>query len=218
LTDPSYRGQIVAMTYPEIGNYGINAEDVESARPHLAGFVVRNLSQISSNFRATEGLGEYLRRWGWWRSLASTRGRSSAGFASKAPSREFYRLSTSTTRGWWRRQGQPGAGGARPGARVVPSEQRAWSEPLSVWTRLPGGPGAAPTEVASGKGPHVVAIDYGMKWNIPRYLVDIGCRVTVVPGTASADEVQALKPDGVFLSNGPGDPSHSIMPSARFAI
>jgi len=201
LTDPSYRGQIVAMTYPEIGNYGVNREDVESAKPHLAGFVVRNASRLASNFRSDGPLDEYLaragvvglagidtralvrriRERGALKGILSTRDLDDASLVAKA-------------------KASPGLVGRDLVREVVPAATRQWHEGLSPWARQ----GDAPTNAESG--PHVVAIDYGMKWNIARHLHELGFRVTVVPGTIAAADVLALEPDGVFLSNGPGDP------------
>jgi carbamoyl-phosphate synthase small subunit len=206
LTDPSYRGQIVTMTYPEIGNYGVNEEDVESARPHLAGFVVRNRSELPSNFRANGGLEPYLARHGvvgiWGidtralvrrirehgalKGVLSTLDLDDASLVSKA-------------------RRSPGLVGRDLVREVVPDAPREWHDRLSRWSRLapPGGDEGSPR---STRPPHVVALDYGMKWNIARHLFERGCRVTVLPGTATSGEVLDLEPDGVFLSNGPGDP------------
>jgi carbamoyl-phosphate synthase small subunit len=204
LTDPSYLGQIVTMTYPEIGNYGVNAEDVESAGTQLSGFVVRNQSSEPSNFRASGGLGDYLakagvvglagidtralvrriRQHGALKGVLSTVDLDDASLVAKA-------------------KASPGLVGRDLVREVVPREARAWDERLSKWSKF-----AKPaTSIGSaGSQRHVVALDYGMKWNIARHLCDVGCRVTVLPGTASAAEVLEYKPDGVFLSNGPGDP------------
>ena len=222
LTDPSYRGQIVTMTYPQIGNYGVNAEDVESQRPHLAGFVVREHSRNQSNFRSEQSLSEYLQQWnvvaiesidtralvrrlrsrGAMKGVLSTIDLDDASLVAKA-------------------QASPGLVGRDLVREVLPDQPFEWQEPLSHWTHLTGkcqvsgvrcqgadGPESGtrhPTPDTSAK-PHVVALDFGMKWNIPRHLVDMGCRVTILPGTATADDVLAQSPDGVFLSNGPGDP------------
>jgi carbamoyl-phosphate synthase small subunit len=205
LTDPSYRGQIVTMTYPEIGNYGVNDEDRESARPHLAGFVVREASRITSNFRAGGGLTDYLQRWnivaiegidtralvrrtrnlGALRGILSTTDLDDASLVAKA-------------------KASPGLVGRDLVREVMPTETRVWDEGLSEWVVL--GADAAAARARTDSRPHVVAVDYGMKWNIPRYLTSTGCNVTVVPGTITADDILALKPSGVFLSNGPGDP------------
>lgn len=204
LTDPSYRGQIVAMTTPEIGNYGVNSTDVESGKPHLAGFIVRRRSRIASNFRAEGELDEYLRAngvvgiagidtralvrrtriHGAMKGVLSTRDLDEASLIDKA-------------------KASPGLVGRDLVREVVPQQPRIWDETLDPLERI-ATPG--PAAVSSGNRPHVVALDYGMKWNIARHLFDQGCRVTVLPGTASANEVLALNPDGVFLSNGPGDP------------
>lgn len=205
LTDPSYRGQIVTMTYPEIGNYGVNDEDRESERPHLAGFVVREASRITSNFRAGGGLTEYLRRW----NVVAIEGIDTRALVRRTRTQGALRGILSTTdlddaRLVAKAKASPGLVGRDLVREVMPEEVKAWDEGLSEWVVL--GADAAAARAAASDKPHVVAIDYGMKWNIPRYLTTTGCRVTVVPGTFSADEVLALKPNGVFLSNGPGDP------------
>jgi carbamoyl-phosphate synthase small subunit len=222
LTDPSYRGQIVAMTYPEIGNYGVNADDVESAKPHLAGFIVRQKSRRASNFRATGELDDYLvkagvvglagidtralvrhiRDRGAMKGVLSTIDLNDENLVAKAISSR-------------------GLVGRDLVREVIPDNRRNWHDRLSPWTRLPPaaiGQASQPdveqsvdkeeekSNENSGAAPHVVAMDYGMKWNIARHLADIGCRVTILPGTASAEQILAERPDGVFLSNGPGDP------------
>jgi len=204
LTDPSYRGQIVTMTYPEIGNYGVNEMDVESHKPHLAGFIVRENSRIASNFRAQGELGDYLERhgivglagidtrslvrririFGEMKGVLSTTDLDSGSLVAKA-------------------KASPGLVERDLVREVVPMESRVWNESLSDWARL------QPEDKAGHAGmgkKHVVALDYGMKWNIARHLRDLGCRVTILPGTAMAEDVLAQDPDGVFLSNGPGDP------------
>ena len=205
LTDPSYRGQIVTMTYPEIGNYGVNREDLESAKPHLAGFVVRERSRRASNFRADGELHDFLvghrivamegidtralvrriRIRGAMKGVLSTEDLDDASLVAKAAA-------------------SPGLVGRDLVREVLPEGPIQWSEGLSPWTRI--APTIRPPRGPSAGHPHVVALDFGMKWNIARHLLDRGCRVTLVPGTITADEVLALKPDGVFLSNGPGDP------------
>jgi carbamoyl-phosphate synthase small subunit len=204
LTDPSYRGQIVTMTYTEIGNYGVNHEDVESRKPHLAGFVVRHRSRRASNFRADGQLHEYLadhgivgiegidtralvrqlRIQGAMKGVLSTVDLDDGSLIEKARS-------------------SPGLVGRDLVKEVIPDGPIPWNEPLSGWTHL-AQKDAVPAP--SGDAPHVVALDYGLKWNIARHLYDLGCRVTILPGTATADDVLAEEPDGVFLSNGPGDP------------
>ncbi len=203
LTDPSYRGQIVTMTYTQIGNYGVNAEDVESHRPHLAGFIVREKSRRVSNFRAEGDLDGYLQRWGIvgleaidTRALVRRlRIRGAMNGVLSSGDLDDARLVTKA-------KASPGLVGRDLVREVIPEELSAWAAPLSQWTKLHAVEYAAPGPDA----PHVVALDYGMKWNIARHLCSMGCRVTVLPGVATAEEVLAQRPDGVFLSNGPGDP------------
>jgi len=205
LTDPSYRGQIVTMTYPEIGNYGVNSQDVESHKPHLAGFIVREQSRRASNFRADGQLHEYLSRYGLvgmegidtralvrriricgaMKGVLSTVDLDDASLVAKA-------------------KASLGLVGRDLVREVIPEKAVEWNEALSPWTRMQSD--EASSSPVSADSPHVVALDYGMKWNIARHLFDMGCRVTILPGTATADDVLACRPDGVFLSNGPGDP------------
>lgn len=204
VTDPSYRGQIVAMTYPEIGNYGVNAEDVESSRPHLAGFVVRELSRQISNFRASGSLHDYLAAAG----VVGLAGIDTRALVRRLRMRGAMRGVLSTTdlddnSLVAKAQASPGLVGRDLVREVVPDGATAWRHELSPWATLAD---QANTPEDDSALPHVVALDYGMKWNIARHLRSLGCRVTVLPGTATADEVLAQKPDGVFLSNGPGDP------------
>ncbi len=203
LTDPSYRGQIVTMTYPLIGNYGVNDEDVESHQPHLAGFIVRENSRIVSNFRADGALGDYLQQHG----IVGL-----AGIDTRALVRRIRNLGAmkgvlstedlDDARLVAKAQNSPGLVGRDLVREVIPPESRVWDESLSRWAHLQQDASNPEEHVR----PHVVALDYGMKWNIARHLRHSGCRVTVLPGTASADEVLSHEPDGVFLSNGPGDP------------
>lgn len=185
-TDPSYLGQIVVMTTPMIGNYGVNTEDMESSGPKVAGVVVRELSRRFSNWRATRSLDDWLTE-------------------SRIPI-----LENVDTRRLTRHIRERGA------MRGVIAEGREPSPQLTL--RLMESPSMDGLDLASratvdsrwseGKqGPHVVAYDYGMKRNIVRMLAASGCRVTVVPATTSAAQVRELKPDGLFLSNGPGDPA-----------
>jgi carbamoyl-phosphate synthase small subunit len=209
LTDPSYRGQIVAMTYPQIGNYGVNAEDVESGRPQLAGFVVREHSRTQSNFRSEQSLSEYLRQW----SIVAIESIDTRALVRRLRTRGAMKGVLSTTdlddaSLVAKAKSSPGLIGRDLVREVLPDQPFEWQEPLSEWTHLNGKDRGAGSEERESQvdRPHVVALDYGMKWNIPRHLVDMGCRVTVLPGTASAEDVLAQEPDGIFLSNGPGDP------------
>jgi carbamoyl-phosphate synthase small subunit len=205
LTDPSYRGQIVTMTYPEIGNYGVNSEDVESAKPHLAGFIVRERSRRVSNFRADGHLDAYLAHHG----IVGLEGIDTRALVRRLRTRGAMNGVLSTVdldeaSLVAKAKASPGLIGRDLVREVIPDRSIQWHEPLSRWTRLaPAGRAAA---ARTTEGPHVVALDFGMKWNIARHLFDMGCRVTILPGTATADEVLAQEPDGVFLSNGPGDP------------
>ena len=210
LTDPSYRGQIVTMTYPHIGNYGVNDSDKESNQPHLAGYVIRQVSRRHSNFRAEESLQEYLRRW----EIVAIEGIDTRALVRRIRIHGAMKgvlstvdLDDESLRA--KAHACPGLVGRDLVREVIPDRTSQWSEALSPWSYLHGrrlgSPTSSPDE-AGEKTFHVVAIDYGMKWNIARHLVDVGCQVTVVPGTATANEILAHEPDGVFLSNGPGDP------------
>lgn len=205
VTDPSYRGQIVAMTYPQIGNYGINAEDVESRRPQLAGFVVRELSRLSSNFRASGALDGYLAEAG----VVGLAGIDTRALVRRLRTRGAMKGVLSTVdlddRSLVTKAlASPGLVGRDLVREVVPERAAVWHEQLSPWSKLDGQTGPAGENEADL--PHLVALDYGMKWNIARHLRSLGCRVTVLSGTATADDVLAQRPDGIFLSNGPGDP------------
>jgi carbamoyl-phosphate synthase small subunit len=207
LTDPSYHGQIVAMTYPLIGNYGVNAEDVESGRPWVRGFVVRELSRLVSNYRASGSLEEYLERngipgmegvdtralvratrlHGAMKGILSTTDLDDASLVAKA-------------------QASPGLVGRDLASEVMPPGPTSWEPGFT--SVLIGHPyESADAGGAQPRRPHVVSLDFGMKWNIPRHLVEAGCRVTVVPGNTPAEAIMEHQPDGLFLSNGPGDPS-----------
>jgi carbamoyl-phosphate synthase small subunit len=206
LTDPSYCRQIVTLTYPHIGNVGVNAEDVEAAKVHAAGLIIKDLPQLDSNFRKTESLGDYLRR---------TATVAIAGIDT----RKLTRLLRS-------KGAQSGCLLALPlGETVTPA---AVEQALAMARSFPGLAGMDLAGVVSTAEPynwtqtswslgqgygewdkpgfHVVAYDFGIKFNILRLLAARGCRVTVVPAQTSAEAVLALQPDGVFLSNGPGDP------------
>ena len=204
LTDPSYRGQIVTMTYPQIGNYGVSDEDLESERPHLSGFVVREHSRIKSNFRSDAALSEFLNDWGVvaiesidTRALVR-RIRSQGAMRGVLSTQDMDHESLVA-----KAKASPGLVGRDLVREVMPDMACDWRESVSEWTHLDKAEGGGGK--AEG-GPHVVALDFGMKWNIPRHLFDQGCQVTILPGTSTAEEVLAQKPDGVFLSNGPGDP------------
>ena len=214
LTDPSYHGQIVTMTYPQIGNYGVNDEDAESRRPWVRGFVIRELSGRVSNFRAAGSLEGYLDRHG----IIGIEGIDTRALVRLTRERGAMKGILSTTdlddaSLVAKAQASPGLVGRDLASEVMPGRRRPGTSGCTrrIASSRPGsrqpsvsGPGHPP---AAARHPHVVALDFGMKWNIPRHLVDLGCRVTVVPGSATADAILDHEPDGIFLSNGPGDPA-----------
>ena len=200
LTDPSYKGQIVTMTYPLIGNYGINAEDRESRVPQVEGFIVRELTRIPSNFRSHETLDGYLAE----HRIIGLEGIDTRALVRRLRVRGAMTGVLSTTdlddtSLVHKARNSPNIVGRDLAQAVMPSQPFAWNEgfisPFASQELFPG-----------RKRHRVAAMDFGMKWNILRCLTQIGCDVTVVPGTASAQEILALNPDGIFLSNGPGDP------------
>ncbi len=208
LTDPSYKGQIVIMTYPLIGNYGVNPEDEESDRPQVEGFVIRELSRIHSNHRATEHLDSYLKRhgvtgiWGVDTRLLLRRIRVVGAMRGVISTEDL-----SDEELIERARSLPPMSGRDLVREVVPPAAYEWREGHASRFRPPEWVYRDSYAWRTNYVPHVVALDFGMKRNIARYLVAIGCRLTVLPGTATAEEVLAYEPDGVFLSNGPGDPA-----------
>ena len=206
LTDPSYCRQIVTLTYPHIGSYGINAEDVESARVHAAGLVIKDLPLRMSNFRATLTLDAYLRREGTVAIAGIDTRRLTRVLRSKGAQNgciSTFEAGTVLTdadlaQAVARAQAAPSMNGLDLAKVVSVAEPYTWTE--TEW-QLGSGYGQL-TEARF----HVVAYDYGIKRNILRMLASRGCRVTVVPATTPAAAVLALRPDGIFLSNGPGDP------------
>lgn len=201
LTDPSYKGQIVTMTYPQIGNTGINPEDIESRGLFLSGFIVREYLDCYSNWRATMSLASYLmengvvgiqgidtraltrhlRDHGAQNGIISTVDRDHASLIAKA-------------------KAVPSMTGLDLASGVSCLEPYHWSE--GVWDLAAGYPQVDPSTLEY----KVVAYDFGIKYNILRCLVDAGCDVTVVPSSFPAEKALAMNPDGIFLSNGPGDP------------
>ncbi len=203
LTDPSYRGQIVTMTYPEIGNYGVNEEDIESWKPHLAGFVVRELSRMASNFRSTGSLDDYLRQNGIvGLSEIDTRALTRRIRQQGAMRAVISNQDLDDERLVQKAKNSPGLVGRDLVREVLPTQPLNWEERLSHWWDLT----SATRDNSDENRLHLVALDFGLKRNIARHLYEQGFRVTILPGTAGADEILALEPDGVFLSNGPGDP------------
>ena len=210
LTDPSYRGQILCMTAPQIGNYGVNGDDVESGKLQMAGFIVREASRIASNFTATGTLGDYLAQAG----VVGLAGIDTRSLVRRLRIRGAMTgvLSTEVldpTRLVERARSAPPLVGRDLVGEVMPDQPTLWNEPLDAWATplfQPTEGGTMPAHPRRTPVKRVVALDYGMKWNIARHLTSVGCEVTVLPGRATAAEVLDIKPDGVFLSNGPGDP------------
>lgn len=201
LTDPSYKGQLVTMTYPLIGNYGITDEDRESARPQVEAFIVRENCRHPSNFRSTSTLHDYLQH----HDIVGLEGIDTRSLVRHIRSRGAMRgvlshIDLDNASLVQKARTAPAMLGRELVSRVVPEQAGTWSEGCTnEFTR-----NILPEQQPSR---HVVALDFGMKWHIPRYLVQAGCRVTVLPGTATAEQVLAREPDGIFLSNGPGDPA-----------
>ena len=204
LTDPSYSRQIVTLTYPHIGNYGVNLEDVEATKVHAAGLIIRDLPLLASNFRSTQSLADYLKA----ENVVAIAG---------IDTRKLTRILREK--------------GAQNGAILTGTQgnEPLESQALELARSFPGLNGMDLAKVVSSKEPyvfsetewklgegygkqesptfHVVAFDYGVKRNILRMLAERGCKVTVLPAQASAEEALALNPDGIFLANGPGDPA-----------
>jgi carbamoyl-phosphate synthase small subunit len=198
LTDPSYSGQIVTLTYPHIGNTGVNAEDVEANRVYAAGLVVRDCPARVSNFRSTQSLPEYLSEQGIVAISGIDTRKLTRILREKGAQGACIFVGADAERAVELAQGFAGMAG-QDLARVVSVKASAeWTE--GTWQL---GEGFSKPDQSKF---HVVAYDFGTKTNILRLLADRGCRVTLVPAQTSAEEVLKLNPDGVFLSNGPGDP------------
>jgi carbamoyl-phosphate synthase small subunit len=199
LTDPSYKGQIVTMTYPLIGNYGINREDVESKKPHVAGFIIKELPPVYSNYRADISLDQYLKD----NNLIGIEGIDTRALTRRLRvngamrgilSTEILDDATLVER-------------ARHGAQMLgadwvqavkPENEYSWDEDQGEWSQ---------GKVERGDGLHVVALDCGAKSNILRHFAERGVKVTVLPPDTTAEEIMKHRPDGLFISNGPGDPA-----------
>jgi len=204
LTDPSYAGQTLCFTASHIGNVGCNPEDIESGKAHATGIVVRDLSKVTSNFRATESLHDYSRRSGipgiagidtrqlvrHLRDHGSQMGAMATGKVSADELIDRARAAGSMA-------------GKEYVSVVTCGEVYSWNE--TAWRLGKGYPKLSDDALCAR--PHVVALDCGIKYNILRLLVDVGFRVTVVPAHTKAADILALRPDGLFLSNGPGDPA-----------
>ena len=214
LTDPSYKGQIVTMTYPLIGNYGVNRQDVESWRPHLAGFVIRELSPVVSNWRADSSLADYLEQNG----IPGIQGIDTRALTKKLRVRGALNgfISTeglSDTDAAQRARAWPGLLGVDYVKEVTHKEAFLWDQRDEQSADFKLAHGAAEGDGRNVRQPlppadiPIVAFDYGMKYNILRRLRQHGFAVQVLPATATAEEACKHKPAGIFLSNGPGDPA-----------
>ena len=211
LTDPSYCQQLVTLTYPHIGNYGVNSEDVEAEKVHAAGLIIKDLPLIASNFRASMTLSQYLVRENTvaianidtrqLTRLLRTKGAQN-GCIVGLPAGELADQ-VAIDRAVAAAQGAPSMAGLDLAKVVSVTQSYDWTQ--TEW-RLANPDGKPGYGTQSAPRFHVVAYDYGVKKNILRMLAERGCQVTVVPAQTPAKDVLALKPDGVFLSNGPGDP------------
>ena len=206
LTDPSYRGQIVAMTYPLIGNYGTNPADAESRSPHVRGFVIEELSEIASNWRSEISLDEYLQHW----QIPGVQGVDTRALTRHLRTRGAMKACLTTEE----MSAEEAVRRAIEGEGVIGMDYVREVTAPAAYQWDPDDQESAAWAIANSKNSplppiqhRIVAYDYGIKENILRRLRQNGFGVTVVPATATAEEVLALKPEGVFLSNGPGDPS-----------
>ncbi|MGB6944441.1 MAG: glutamine-hydrolyzing carbamoyl-phosphate synthase small subunit [Bryobacteraceae bacterium] len=200
-TDPSYSGQIVVLTNPQIGNYGANAYDQEAARPYIEGLVVREFSSMASNWRSEENAEQFLSENGIPVAAEIDTRALVRHLRTRGVMRGVLSVGSQDHRELVERARQaPSMAGLDLATRVSTAIPYTWNQPVA--------PCSASEPLAKTAEPfcHVVAYDYGIKRNILRRLVHVGARVTVVPALTSAEDVLALQPDGVFLSNGPGDP------------
>ena len=206
LTDPSYKGQIVTMTYPLIGNYGVNDIDIESQIPQVEGFIVRENSQIASNFRSNSKLDDYLKKHG----IIGIEGIDTRMLTRKLRLNGSMKGIISTAASDIEKLTQkaidcPGVEGVDLVKVVTCKEKYVWND--SEWALKESGNPTLKCGVLPKPKYHVVAYDYGVKFNILRNLQNVGCKVTVVPADYPAEDVLKMKPDGIFLSNGPADPA-----------
>ena len=202
-TDPSYAGQIVTMTYPLIGNYGVNDEDVESARPQVAGVIVREYFDFHSNFRANMSLGQWLKNY----NITAIQGIDTRMLTRMIRTQGAMRGVLSTVdlddaRLVMKAKASPEMSGLDLATRVTCASPYGWDEVDQTPFAL-----SVPASASPARHFKVIAYDYGVKRNILRRLTTYGCEVTVVPATFPAEEALSMNPDGIFLSNGPGDPA-----------
>ena len=201
LTDPSYKGQIVTMTYPLIGNYGVNTADVESSGPQVEGFIVKEYCSFPSNWRSGESLGDYLAR----HDLLGIQGIDTRALTRRLRTEGAMRGVLSTQdldpkRLVEKANASAGLLGRDLAGAVTCAEPYHWKEGLYDFLENSASRGLSPPKY------RVAAYDFGIKQNILRYLVERGCDVTVYPADAPAEQLLEIDPDGIFLSNGPGDP------------
>jgi carbamoyl-phosphate synthase small subunit len=211
LTDPSYAGQIVTLTYPHIGNTGVNDEDEEASRVYAAGLIVRDVPQRASNFRLQRDLPTYLRAHGIvgiadidtrkLTRILREKGAQAGCIVAAAEGAELTEAMVTAAQA--RARAYPGMAGQDLARAVTTAAPYAWNEGSWRLARADGTPGHVTPEAARF---HVVAYDFGVKRNILRLMADRGCRITVVPAQTPAAAALKLGPDGIFLSNGPGDP------------
>ena len=204
LTDPSYKGQIITMTSPHIGNYGVTPDDTESRRLWAEGFVVMEASRLASNWRSRQTIHEYL---------SEAKIVAIEGLDTRALTRHLREYGSQqgvithgtldTARAVRKAKDAPGIVGRDLAAEVTCRQSYEWKAGSGEWALEASEDGPKPQKRRPWR---VVAYDFGVKHNILKRLVDVGCHVTVVPASTSASAVEALKPDGIFLSNGPGDP------------
>src|SRR5574341_705035 len=221
LTDPSYEGQLVAMTYPQIGNVGVNLEDVESRKPFMRGFIVKDYTERPSNWRASQPLHDYMKANG----IVGIQGIDTRSLVRHLRDHGSQEGVISTLTGnadelVAKAKASPGLVGVDLVKNVTCGEAYDWNEGMweisGGYKRRDGDKGSAKRKgKATFKSPahFVVAYDFGIKYNILRNLAESGCRVRVVPASMAAEDVLVMKPDGIFLSNGPGDPD--AVPYAR---
>ncbi|MCC6964583.1 MAG: glutamine-hydrolyzing carbamoyl-phosphate synthase small subunit [candidate division Zixibacteria bacterium] len=205
LTDPSYAGQIVVMSYPQIGNYGIARADAESRKPFLSALIVKECSRICSNWRAAYTLDQYLAA----RGIPGLEGIDTRMFVRHLRSRGAMRgvlgsIDIPAATLIERARNLPSMAGRDLASQVSQINPYAWDE--SSIALSPDWQQRDLFAAATQPQFHVVVLDYGVKWNILRSLVDVGCRVSVVPARTDAEQILSAQPDGVLLSNGPGDP------------
>jgi carbamoyl-phosphate synthase small subunit len=204
MTDPSYCGQIVTFTYPELGNTGVNPDDEESDRPYIRGAVARNICEIPSNWRSTQSLPDYLKQHaipGIYDidTRALTRKLRTVGAMNGAISTEILDAAELVRQ----LQDAPSMAGLNLVDQVTTSEVYEWTEGTSpVWEYRSDSPAPGDNALLT-----VVAVDFGVKRNILRRLASYGCRVVVMPANSTAEAIMSYEPDGIFLSNGPGDPA-----------